>query len=59
MNSLSADFPLADSLEVFFWREDAEQFTEEVRGDDPEVAAWLRIDSTATCPALKQVQDSS
>ena len=27
------------SLEVFVRREDAERFIEEVRGDDPEVAA--------------------
>jgi hypothetical protein len=29
---------------VFIGREDAERFVEEVRGDDPEVAAKLRIE---------------
>lgn len=41
--ALSLDFPLGDALEVFVRREDAEQFVEEVRGDDPEMAAGLRI----------------
>ncbi len=36
--------PLGDSLEVFIRREDAERFIAEVRGDDPEVAAKLRIE---------------
>jgi len=31
-------------LEVFIRREDAERFIEEVRGDDPELAAKLRIE---------------
>jgi hypothetical protein len=35
-DALSPDFPLGDSLEVFVRRE--------VRGDDPEVAAKLRIE---------------
>jgi hypothetical protein len=43
-DALSADFPLGDSLEVFVRREDAERFIEEVRDDDPEVAAKLRIE---------------
>ena len=42
--SLSPDFPLGDSLEVFIRREDAERFIEEVHGDDPEVEAKLRIE---------------
>jgi hypothetical protein len=42
-DALSPDFPLGDSLEVFV-REDAERFIEEVRGDDPEVAAKLRVE---------------
>ena len=29
---------------MFIWREDAERFVEEVRGDDPEVSARLRIE---------------
>ena len=29
---------------MFIRREDAEQFIEEVRGDDPELAAKLRIE---------------
>jgi hypothetical protein len=41
-DALSPDFPLGDSLEVFVRRGDAERFVEEVRGDDPEVAAKLR-----------------
>jgi hypothetical protein len=32
------------SLEVFIRREDAERFIDEVRGDDPGVAAKLRIE---------------
>jgi len=31
-------------LEVFIRREDAERFIEEVRGDEPEIAAELRIE---------------
>jgi hypothetical protein len=42
-DALSADFPLGDSLEVFVRREDAERFIEEVRGDDPALAAHLTI----------------
>jgi hypothetical protein len=43
-NGLSPDFPLGDGVEVFVRREDAERFIEEVRGDDPEIAAKLRIE---------------
>jgi hypothetical protein len=43
-DALSPDFPLGDSLEVFIRREDAERFINEIRGDDPEVAAKLRIE---------------
>ena len=43
-DALSPDFPLGDSLEVFVRREDAERFIDEVRGDDPELAAKLRIE---------------
>jgi hypothetical protein len=43
-DALSPDFPLGDSLEVFLRREDAERFIAEVRGDDPEAAADLRIE---------------
>lgn len=42
-DALSPEFPLGHSLEVFIRREDAERFVEEVRGDDLEVAAKLRI----------------
>ena len=38
-DALSPDFPLGVELEVFIRREDAERFIEEVRGDDPELAA--------------------
>ena len=41
---LSPDFPLGLELEVFIRREDAERFIEEVRGDDPELASYLRIE---------------
>jgi hypothetical protein len=41
-DALSPDFPLGDSLEVFI--EDAERFIGEVRGDEPELAAKLRIE---------------
>jgi hypothetical protein len=41
-DALSPDFPLGDSLEVFIRREDAERFVEEVRGEEPDVAAKLR-----------------
>jgi hypothetical protein len=41
-DALSPGFPLGDALEVFI-RRDAERFIEEVRGDEPEVAAKLRI----------------
>jgi hypothetical protein len=44
VDALSPDFPLGDSVEVFSRREDAECFIEEVRGDDPEIAAKLRIE---------------
>ena len=36
--------PLGVELEVFVRREDAERFIEEVRGDDPELADYLRIE---------------
>jgi hypothetical protein len=42
--ALSPDFPLGDSLEVFIRREDAERFIDEVRGNEPELAAKLRIE---------------
>ena len=42
--ALSPDFPLGVDLDVFIRREDAERFIEEVRSDDPEVAAKLRIE---------------
>jgi hypothetical protein len=43
-DALSPDFPLGDSLKAFIRREDAERFIEAVRGDDPEVAAKLRVE---------------
>jgi hypothetical protein len=42
-DTLSPDPPAGDSLEVFIRREDAERFIAEVTGDDPDVAAELRI----------------
>ena len=43
-DALSPDFPLGDSLETFIRREDAERFIEEVRGDNPDLASYLRIE---------------
>ena len=43
-DALSPDFPLGVELDVFVQREDAERFIEEVRSDDPEVAAQLRTE---------------
>jgi hypothetical protein len=40
----SSDHPLGVALETFLRREDAERFVEEVRGDDPELASYLRIE---------------
>jgi hypothetical protein len=40
----SLDHPLGDAVETFILREDAERFVEEVRGDDPELASYLRIE---------------
>ena len=42
--ALSPEFPLGVELELFILREDAERFIEEVRGDDPELASYLRIE---------------
>ena len=47
-DALSPDFPLGVELDVFTRREDAERFIEEIGGDDPEVAAKLRIEELAT-----------
>ena len=41
---VSPDFLLGVELVVFLRREDAERFIEEVRGDDPELASYLRIE---------------
>ena len=35
---------VGDSIEVFLRREDAERFSQELRGDDPELASYLRIE---------------
>ena len=40
----SPDLQLGDAVEIFLRREDAERFSEGVRGDDPEVAEKLRIE---------------
>jgi hypothetical protein len=39
----SPDHPLGDAIDTFIRREDAEGFVE-VRGDDPELASYLRIE---------------
>ena len=36
--------PLGDAVETFVRREEAERFVDEVRGDDPELASYLRIE---------------
>jgi hypothetical protein len=43
-NALSPDFALGDAVETFIRREDADRFIEEVRGDDPGIAAKLRAE---------------
>jgi hypothetical protein len=43
-DALSPDFPLGDAVGVFIRREHAKRFIEEVRGDEPELAAKLRIE---------------
>jgi hypothetical protein len=42
--SLSLTAPLGEAVETFIRREDAERFIEEVRGDDPDLASYLRIE---------------
>ncbi len=42
------DHPLGDAIETFIRREDAERFIEEVRGDDPKLASYLRIEERET-----------
>ena len=51
-DALSPDFPLGDALEVLIRREDAEQFIEEVRGDDPELRTTC-ANQTAASPTPK------
>jgi hypothetical protein len=46
-DALSPDFPLGDAIETFIRREDAERFIEEVRGDEPEIAAKLRVEAAS------------
>jgi hypothetical protein len=43
-DALSPDLPLGVELETFIRREEAERFSEEVRGDDPELARNVRIE---------------
>jgi hypothetical protein len=40
----SLDHPLGDAIETFIRREDAERFIDEVRGNEPVIAAKLRIE---------------
>ena len=42
--TLESEPPLGDAVETFVRREAAQQFIEEVRGDDPELASYLRIE---------------
>ena len=57
-DALSPDFPLGVELEVFIRREDAERFVEKVRGDDPELASYLRIEEREL-EALVEIDASS
>jgi hypothetical protein len=50
-DSLSPAFPLGDALEGCIRRDDAERLIEEVRGDEPELAAKLRIEERELEPA--------
>ena len=43
-DALSPSFPLGDAIETFIRREDAERFIEEVHGDHPQLASYLRIE---------------
>jgi hypothetical protein len=40
----SPEHPLGEAIEVFIRREDADRFIDEVRGDEPELAAHLRVE---------------
>jgi hypothetical protein len=41
------DHPLGDAVETFIRRGGAERFIEEVRGDDPDLASYLRIEDAS------------
>lgn len=41
---IEPDHPLGDAVNTFLLREDAERFIEEVRGNDPELAGYLRLE---------------
>jgi len=43
-DTLSSDFPLGDSLEIFVRREDAERIIVGMRADDLDLASYLRIE---------------
>jgi hypothetical protein len=43
-DALSRTSPLVDAVETFLRREDSERFIDEVRGDDPDLASYLRIE---------------
>jgi hypothetical protein len=43
--TVSPTSPLGDAIDVFLRREDAQRFIEEIDGDDPELAAPLRIEA--------------
>jgi hypothetical protein len=44
MRSIAPRAAQGHSLDVFVLREDAERFINEIRGDDPELASYLRIE---------------
>jgi hypothetical protein len=42
--SLSPTSPIGNAVETFIRSEDASSFVEEVRGDEPKLARYLRIE---------------
>ena len=52
----SPDHPLGDAVDTFVRREDAEHFIEEVRGDDPDLASYLRIEKRELGPEARAIR---
>ena len=59
LDALAPDFQVGDVVETFIQREDAVRFIEDVRGDDPDLAAKLRIEEPerprASCRSLLRI----